>query len=87
MCLVVGLREGDHLVTVNTLAVSQLTHEDVVRIIGSSSSILKLQIAEMNRTLARDSDSSSGEEYVKPRYSAYWSELNTLQDSVLTIHL
>lgn len=65
--VVLGLREGDHLVTVNGMAVSQLSHEEVVQLIGSSSGILKLQIAELNRTLGRDSGSSSDEEYVKPR--------------------
>ena len=66
-----GLKDGDHLVTVNSLAVSQLSHEQVVRVIGSSSGTLKLQINEASRNqgLQHDTDSSDNEQYVKPRYT------------------
>jgi len=53
---------------VNGLAVSQLSHEKVVRVIGSCSGTLKVQIAEIGRTQAQYNDSdSSDEQYVKPR--------------------
>ncbi|KAK8770005.1 hypothetical protein V5799_013527 [Amblyomma americanum] len=42
----VGLRPGDFLVAVNGHNVSRAPHDDVVRRIGSSSGLLKLQIAE-----------------------------------------
>ena len=66
-----GLKDDDHLVTVNSLAVSQLSHEQVVRVIGSSSGTLKLQINEASRNqgLQHDTDSSDNEQYVKPRFA------------------
>ncbi|XP_054708318.1 regulator of G-protein signaling loco-like [Uloborus diversus] len=41
-----GLRPGDFLIAVNGQSVSKAPHDDVVRLIGNSSGILKLQIAE-----------------------------------------
>ncbi|KAL0269753.1 UNVERIFIED_CONTAM: hypothetical protein PYX00_007383 [Menopon gallinae] len=62
-----GLRPGDYLVAVNGQSVSKLPHDDVVRLIGSSNGILKLQIAENYY-----SDSSDEDQIVaarsKPKY-------------------
>lgn len=41
-----GLRPGDFLIAVNGQNVSKAPHDDVVRLIGNSSGVLKLQIAE-----------------------------------------
>ncbi|XP_066586671.1 regulator of G-protein signaling loco isoform X2 [Prorops nasuta] len=41
-----GLRAGDYLVAVNGQNVSKLLHDDVVKLIGHSRGILRLQIAE-----------------------------------------
>lgn len=41
-----GLRPGDFLIAVNGQNVSKAPHDDVVRLIGNSNGILKLQIAE-----------------------------------------
>lgn len=41
-----GLRAGDYLVAVEGQSVRKVPHDDVVRLIGGSNGILKLQIAE-----------------------------------------
>ena len=41
-----GLKTGDLLITVNGLDVSQSSHDDVVRLVGSSDGVLVLEIAE-----------------------------------------
>ncbi|XP_035212171.1 regulator of G-protein signaling 12-like, partial [Stegodyphus dumicola] len=41
-----GLRPGDFLIAVNGQNVSKAPHDDVVRLIGNSNGVLKLQIAE-----------------------------------------
>lgn len=41
-----GLRPGDFLIAVNGQNVSKAPHDDVVRLIGNSQGVLKLQIAE-----------------------------------------
>ncbi|KAJ9582813.1 hypothetical protein L9F63_022854, partial [Diploptera punctata] len=51
-----GLRPGDYLVAVNGQSVSKLPHDDVVRLIGCSSGILKLQIAENYYSDSSDED-------------------------------
>ncbi|KAM8842637.1 regulator of G-protein signaling 12b isoform 1-T4 [Synchiropus picturatus] len=45
----VGLRSGDHILSVNDINVSKASHEDVVKLIGRCSGILKLVIAEAER--------------------------------------
>ncbi|CAD5111852.1 DgyrCDS1116 [Dimorphilus gyrociliatus] len=50
-----GLRTGDFLLAVNNLKVADYEHDDVVRLIGSSSGLLVLQIAE-NYSLSDSSD-------------------------------
>merc|ERR1719402_877390 len=64
----VGLRSGDFVIAVNGRNVSKSPHNDVVRLIGQSSGLLQLQIAENYC-----SDSSSEEEgaagiRLKPKY-------------------
>ena len=40
------LKPGDHVIAVNGKNVSKSSHDDVVRLIGNSTGLLKLQIAE-----------------------------------------
>lgn len=58
-----GLRPGDFLIAVNGQNVSKAPHDDVVHLIGNSSGLLKLQIAENYY-----SDSSEEEFISKPKY-------------------
>lgn len=51
-----GLRPGDYLVAVNGQSVSKVLHDDVVRLIGCSSGVLKLQIAENYYSDSSDED-------------------------------
>ncbi|XP_012254284.2 regulator of G-protein signaling loco isoform X3 [Athalia rosae] len=63
-----GLRAGDYLVAVNGHSVSKIPHDDVVRLIGNSKGILRLQIAE---NYYSDSSDEEGLATVrsKPKYS------------------
>ncbi|XP_056135800.1 regulator of G-protein signaling 12b [Lampris incognitus] len=45
----VGLRSGDHILSVNDINVSKASHEDVVKLIGRCSGVLRLVIAEGER--------------------------------------
>ncbi|KAI9523004.1 hypothetical protein NQZ68_031864 [Dissostichus eleginoides] len=45
----VGLRSGDHILSVNDINVSMASHEDVVKLIGRCTGVLKLVIAEGER--------------------------------------
>ncbi|XP_028273611.1 regulator of G-protein signaling 12b isoform X3 [Parambassis ranga] len=45
----VGLRSGDYILSVNDINVSKASHEDVVKLIGRCSGVLKLVIAEGER--------------------------------------
>ncbi|XP_015244507.1 PREDICTED: regulator of G-protein signaling 12 isoform X2 [Cyprinodon variegatus] len=45
----VGLRSGDCILSVNDINVSKASHEDVVKLIGRCSGVLKLVIAEAER--------------------------------------
>ncbi|XP_051940797.1 regulator of G-protein signaling 12b isoform X1 [Hippocampus zosterae] len=45
----VGLRSGDHILSVNDINVSKASHEDVVKLIGRCAGILKLVIGEVER--------------------------------------
>ncbi|XP_039283036.1 regulator of G-protein signaling loco [Nilaparvata lugens] len=51
-----GLRAGDYLVAVGGKSVSKVLHDDVVRLIASSSGVLKLQIAESYYSDSSDDD-------------------------------
>lgn len=51
-----GLRAGDYLVAVEGQSVSKVPHDDVVRLIGCSSGVLKLQIAENYYSDSSDDD-------------------------------
>ncbi|XP_029999588.1 regulator of G-protein signaling 12b isoform X2 [Sphaeramia orbicularis] len=44
-----GLRSGDYILSVNDINVSKASHEDVVKLIGRCSGVLKLVIAEGER--------------------------------------
>ncbi|CAG5929095.1 unnamed protein product [Menidia menidia] len=46
----VGLRPGDHVLSVNDINVSKASHEDVVKLIGRCSGVLKMVIAEGDRS-------------------------------------
>lgn len=56
------LRSGDHVIAVNGQNVSKSGHDDVVKLIGNSTGLLKLQIAE-----SYCSNSSSDDEVVQPQ--------------------
>ncbi len=58
-----GLKTGDYLMSVNQLNISNASHDDVVRLIGSSTGLLTLQIAENYN----DTDSSDEEFTQKPK--------------------
>ncbi|XP_074544410.1 regulator of G-protein signaling 12b isoform X2 [Halichoeres trimaculatus] len=45
----VGLRSGDYILSVNDINVSKASHEDVVKLVGRCSGVLKLVIAEAER--------------------------------------
>jgi len=45
----VGLRSGDRVLSVNDADVSEASHEDVVKLIGRCSGVLKLVVAEVER--------------------------------------
>lgn len=51
-----GLRAGDYLVAVEGQSVSKVPHDDVVRLIGCSNGVLKLQIAESYYSDSSDDD-------------------------------
>ncbi|XP_012287001.1 regulator of G-protein signaling loco isoform X2 [Orussus abietinus] len=63
-----GLRAGDYLVSVNGHSVSKAPHDDVVRLVGRSKGVLRLQIAE---NYYSDSSDEEGLATVrsKPKYS------------------
>ena len=63
-----GLRAGDYLVAVNSHNVGKAPHDDVVRLIGHSKGILRLQIAE---NYYSDSSDEEGLATVrsKPKYA------------------
>lgn len=61
-----GLKTGDHLISVNGVNVSAAGHDDVVKIIGSSSGMLVLQIAE--NILQTDSSDEEAPSRPKTKY-------------------
>uniref|UniRef100_A0A087Y8W6 Regulator of G protein signaling 12b n=1 Tax=Poecilia formosa TaxID=48698 RepID=A0A087Y8W6_POEFO len=58
----VGLRSGDCILSVNDINVSKASHEDVVKLIGRCSGILKLVIAEGERHRRHPDSCSSDDE-------------------------
>ncbi|XP_063241261.1 regulator of G-protein signaling loco isoform X2 [Bacillus rossius redtenbacheri] len=60
-----GLRPGDCLVSVNSQSVSKVPHDDVVRLIGASSSALRLQIADNYYSDSSEDDAPAAR--AKPR--------------------
>ncbi|XP_067936118.1 regulator of G-protein signaling 12-like isoform X3 [Watersipora subatra] len=81
-----GLKDGDHLVTVNGQAVSQLTHDQIVLAIGSSSRLLRLQIAEGSKVQQHHDSDSSDEHYVKPRYTHRTRSRSNLKTNHTSAH-
>uniref|UniRef100_A0A4W5L0Z7 Regulator of G protein signaling 12b n=1 Tax=Hucho hucho TaxID=62062 RepID=A0A4W5L0Z7_9TELE len=57
----VGLRSGDHILSVNDINVSKASHEDVVKLVGRCTGVLHLVVAEGDRGAAADSCSSDEE--------------------------
>ncbi|XP_015610266.1 regulator of G-protein signaling loco isoform X2 [Cephus cinctus] len=72
-----GLRAGDYLVAVNGHSVSKAPHDDVVRLVGHSKGVLRLQIAE---NYYSDSSDEEGLATVrsKPKYSHKPRAANTV---------
>ncbi|XP_005735894.1 regulator of G-protein signaling 12b isoform X3 [Pundamilia nyererei] len=56
----VGLRSGDYILSVNDINVSKASHEDVVKLIGRCSGVLKLVIAEGERHKRHHQRSAGG---------------------------
>lgn len=56
----VGLRSGDYILSVNDINVSKASHEDVVKLIGRCSGVLKLVIAEGERHRRHHQRSAGG---------------------------
>uniref|UniRef100_A0A3Q3IDX5 PDZ domain-containing protein n=1 Tax=Monopterus albus TaxID=43700 RepID=A0A3Q3IDX5_MONAL len=56
----VGLRSGDYILSVNDINVSKASHEDVVKLVGRCSGVLKLVIAEGDVNNNNNSKSGSG---------------------------
>ncbi|XP_022074167.2 regulator of G-protein signaling 12b isoform X1 [Acanthochromis polyacanthus] len=56
----VGLRSGDYILSVNDINVSKASHEDVVKLIGRCSGVLKLVIAEGERHRRHHHQRSAG---------------------------
>ncbi|XP_011302717.1 regulator of G-protein signaling loco isoform X2 [Fopius arisanus] len=65
---IAGLRAGDYLVTVNGHNVGKAPHDDVVRLIGHSKGILRLQIAENYYSDSSDEEGPAASRS-KPKYS------------------
>ncbi|XP_029601151.1 regulator of G-protein signaling 12, partial [Salmo trutta] len=58
----VGLRSGDHILSVNDINVSKASHEDVVKLIGRCTGVLHLVVAEGDRGGPAADSCSSDEE-------------------------
>ncbi|KAF7995057.1 hypothetical protein HCN44_004529 [Aphidius gifuensis] len=65
---IAGLRAGDYLIAVNSFNVGKTPHDDVVKLIGHSSGILRLQIAENYYSDSSD-DEGLTTARIKPKYS------------------
>lgn len=63
-----GLRAGDYLVAVNGDNVGKSPHDDVVRLIGHSTGVLRLQIAENYYSDSSDEEGPAASRS-KPKYS------------------
>ncbi|XP_063986997.1 regulator of G-protein signaling loco isoform X2 [Diachasmimorpha longicaudata] len=65
---IVGIRAGDYLVAVNGHNVGKAPHDDVVRLIGHSKGVLRLQIAENYYSDSSDEEGPTASRS-KPKYS------------------
>jgi hypothetical protein len=89
-----NLKPGDHVIAVNGKNVAKSLHDDVVRLIGNSTGLLKLQIAENYCSSSDDEDwsqnLSDNEEYMIPPLAVVTAPLRPLHfrgnsaDSTLT---
>lgn len=70
-----GLRSGDYLVAVNGHGVGKAPHDDVVRLIGRSNGLLRLQIAEHYYSDSSDEDEASTKVRSRPRYRLVFCSL------------
>lgn len=77
-----GLRAGDYLVAVNGHNVGKTPHDDVVRLIGHSKGILRLQIAENYYSDSSDEEGLAAARS-KPKYS-HKSRPNTSITTTIT---
>uniref|UniRef100_A0A3Q0RB98 Regulator of G protein signaling 12b n=1 Tax=Amphilophus citrinellus TaxID=61819 RepID=A0A3Q0RB98_AMPCI len=76
----VGLRSGDYILSVNDINVSKASHEDVVKLIGRCSGVLKLVIAEGERhSVNNNNNSRSG---CGARGGWYKPKLDTKQQGI-----
>ncbi|XP_034948216.1 regulator of G-protein signaling loco isoform X2 [Chelonus insularis] len=76
-----GLRAGDYLVAVNGYNVGKAPHDDVVRLIGNSKGILRLQIAENYYSDSSDEEGLATARS-KPKYSHKTTRSSNVNDSV-----
>lgn len=65
-----GLRSGDYLIAVNGHAVSKIPHDDVVKVIGRSNGLLRLQIVDNYYSDSSDEDETlmTTKARSRPRY-------------------
>ncbi|KAK1791904.1 hypothetical protein P4O66_013885 [Electrophorus voltai] len=68
----VGLRSGDQILSVNDINVSKASHEDVVKLIGRCSGVLRLVIAEGKRSGGQLDSCSSDEELGFHEQKSHW---------------
>ncbi|KAJ8272121.1 hypothetical protein COCON_G00109800 [Conger conger] len=64
-----GLRPGDHVLSINETDVSKASHEDVVKLVGRCSGVLRLVVAEAG---GRPDSCSSDEELGFPEMKTRW---------------
>ncbi|XP_076830938.1 regulator of G-protein signaling 12b isoform X2 [Brachyhypopomus gauderio] len=68
----VGLRAGDQILSVNDINVSKASHEDVVKLIGRCSGVLRLVVAEGKRNGGQLDSCSSDEELGFHEQKSHW---------------
>lgn len=67
----VGLRSGDYILSVNDINVSKASHEDVVKLIGRCSGVLKLVIAEGERPRRQHQRTASSRHHHNTNMASY----------------
>ncbi|XP_031780001.1 regulator of G-protein signaling loco isoform X3 [Nasonia vitripennis] len=81
-----GLRSGDYLVAVNGHGVGKAPHDDVVRLIGRSNGLLRLQIAEHYYSDSSEEDEASTKVRSRPRYRSRSSNASGSSGLSATVH-